>query len=170
MAVVTVKSGPITKRDSVPSQLSNSAVARGHAKEFAGTVEVANGDSIGSKYLMGSVPSNARMSELKLYSDDIGTTTEANIGLYEPTQPNGNAGDVVDADFFASAVSLKDGAINGQDITHESVANPIEKGEMMLFEALGLSEDPKINYDVVVTLTAAADAAGTITLKGKYAE
>lgn len=170
MAVVTVKSGPITKRDSVPSQLSNSAVARGNAKEFAGVAEVSNGDSIGSKYLMGSVPSNARMSELKLYSDDIGTTTIADFGLYEPTQPNGTAGDVVDADFFASAVSLKDGALNGVDITHGSAANPIEKSEMMLYEALGLSADPQINYDVVATLTAAADAAGTIALKGKYAE
>lgn len=169
MGVVTVKSGAITKRDSVPSQLSNSCVSRGTLKEFAGTVEVANGDSIGSKYLFGQVPSNARMSSLKLSSDDIGTTTVANFGLYKPTKVDGSAGDVVDADFFAAAKSLKDGAIAGEDIVHAQAYN-IDDAEKMLWEALGLSEDPNISYDVVATLTAAADAAGTITLKGSYAE
>jgi len=170
MALETVKSGSITKRDSVPSQLSNSAVARGNSKEFAGTCEVANLASIGSKYIFGSLPSNARMSELKLYSDDIGTTTTADFGIYKPTNVDGSAGAVVDADFFASAVSLKDGALNGSDITHESGFFPIENCEKMLWEAIGLASDPSINYDVVATLTAAADAAGTMSVKCKYAE
>lgn len=169
MSVVTVKSGPISNRDSVPAKLSNSLAARGNVKEFAGTVEVANGDSIGSKYIFGSVPSNARMSSLHLYSDDIGTTTAANFGLYNKTQPDGTAGTVVDADFFKAAQDLASGAIAGSEITH-SGAYDISKAEMMLWQVLGLSEDPQTVYDIVATLTAAADGAGTISVKGKFAE
>lgn len=166
MAVETVKSGPIGNRDSIPSILSNSCASKGSLAEFAGVCEVSNLASIGSKYIFGSVPSNARMSELKLYSDDIGTTTIADFGLYKSTA---DGGAVVDADFFGSAVVLNAGALNGVDITHEAAGNPIDKAEMPLWQALGLSKDPNLVYDVVGTLTAAADAAGTIALKGKFA-
>ena len=167
MAVVTTKSGPIINRDSTPQVLNNSCVERGRLLESVGTVEVANGDSIGSKYIMCSIPSNARISQILLYSDDIGTTTIADFGLYKTTA-DGSA--VVDADFFASAVSLKDGAINGTDIAHEATTTyDIDDSEKMIWQALGLSSDSKIMYDVVATLTAAADAAGTLTLKVRYA-
>ena len=74
----------------------------------------------------------------------------------------------MDADFFGSAVSLKDGALNGTDITHESAVFDPDDIEKMIWQALGLSADPKIMYDVAATLTAAADAAGTISLKIRY--
>lgn len=166
MAVVTTKSGPITNRDATPVVLNNSSVAAGKLQEFAGTLESVSGDSIGSKYIFGQVPSNARISQVLLYCDDVGTTTISDFGIYKNTA---DGGAVVDADFFASAVSLKDGALNGSDITHESGAYDIDDVEKPLWLALGLSADPCLMYDVVGTLTAASDAAGTISLKVKYA-
>lgn len=166
MAVVTVKSGAITNRDSTPSVQSNALIAGGVLREFVGTVETANGDSIGSKYIFGSLPSNARVSQILLYSDDIGTTTLADFGLYRTTA-DGSA--VVDADFFASAVDVKGGALNASDITHEAtVSYDVDDAEKPLWSALGLSSDPGIMYDLVATLTAAADAAGTMSIKCRY--
>lgn len=165
MAVVTTKSGAITNRDASPRVLSNANIAGGMLKEAVGTIETVSGDDIASVYLLCSIPSNARISDVHLYADDIGTTTIANFGLYQTTA---NGGAVVDADFFASAVSLKDGALNGSLIGHESAVMGLEDAEKMVWQALGLSADPCIDYDVAATLTAAADAAGTITLKVQY--
>lgn len=165
MAVVTTKSGSITNRDSSPVVLSGSSLAAGRLQSAAGTLESVSGDSIGSKYIFCSVPSNARVHMVLLYCDDIGTTTISDFGIYRSTA-DGSA--VVDADFFASAVSLKDGALNGVDITHESGAYDIDDVEKPLWQALGLSSDPNVVYDIVGTLTAASDAAGTISLKVSY--
>lgn len=166
MAVVTTKSGVITNRDATPAVLNNPSVDGGMLKEAAGTIESVNGDSIGSKYVMCQVPSNARISQVLLYCDDVGTTTVADIGIYQTTA-NGAA--VVDADFFGSAVSIKDGALNAVDVTHESGVYDIDDVEKPLWSALGLSADPGRFYDVVLTLTAASDSAGTVSLKVKYA-
>jgi len=165
MAVVSVKSNLITNRDATPQVLNSSSIHGGGMRQSVATVETANGDDIASKYFFVSLPSNARVSQVLLYSDDIGTTTIADFGIYKSTA---DGGAVVDADFFGSAVSLKDGAINGTDITHESAVFGVEDVEKPLWLALGLSADPCINYDVIATLTAAADAAGTISLKVSY--
>lgn len=167
MAVETRKSGAITNRDSSPKVQNNANIAKGVLKEFVGTLETVNGDSIGSVYILGSLPSNARVSQLLLYSDDIGTTTIADFGIYRTTE---DGGAVVDADHFASAVSLKDGALNGSDITHEAGVFDVADVEQPLWQALGLSSDPGVMYDVAATLTAAADAAGTISVKCRYVE
>lgn len=165
MAVVTRKSGPITNRDATPRVINNAGVANGRMHGWTGTVETVNGDSIASTYIIGSVPSNAVGIELELWSDDIGTTTVADFGLYKSTA---DGGAVVDADFFGSAVSLKDGAVAGTRIEHESAVYDPDDVEKPLWQALGLTSDPNLWYDVVATLTAAADAAGTISLKCRY--
>lgn len=165
MAVVTTKSGAITNRDATPRVLNNGALTGGVCKGFCATVEVANGDSIASKYIFGEIPSNAYGIQVELWSDDIGTTTISDFGIYQTTA-NGSA--VVDADFFGSAVSLKDGAVAGTRIEHESAVYDPDDVEKPLWQALGLSSDPGISYDLVATLTAAADAAGTVSVKVRY--
>lgn len=165
MGVVNTKSGVITNRDASPRVINNSPAAAGQMRGFVGTCETTNTDSINSVYRFGQVPSNAVMHSLRVYSDDIGSNTVADFGLYDTTE-NGAA--VVDQDFFGSAVSLKDGVLAGTDVVHESGAYDAAEGEQPLWQALGLSADPKKNYDVCATLTVAADAAGTITCKGTY--
>lgn len=166
MAVANRKSGVITNRDATPRVVNNAPAAGGMLRGFTGTLETVSGDDIASVYRFGQVPSNAIMMSLRVYSDDVGTTTIADFGLYQTTD---NGGAVVDADFFASAVSLKDGALNGTDILHESAVFDPDDVEKPLWSALGLSSDPCIMYDVAATLTAAADAAATVSLKGSYA-
>lgn len=168
MAVVNVKSAVITNRDSSPKVLSNSNLSAANLVESIGKVTSTSGDSIDSVYRFCQIPSNARVSQLLLYSDDLGSTTIADFGLHDTTE---NGGAVVDRDFFASAVSLKDGALNGVDITHEAAgAYALANSEKMIWQALGLTSDPCKMYDVTAMLTAANDGTGSIVLKTSYAE
>jgi hypothetical protein len=162
MAVVNTKATVVTAGDSSTFLASKIGLANGKVRRAIGTVETVSGDDIASVYRLARVHSSWFVDTVKLYSDDIGTTTIADFGIYQ-TADNGGA--VVDADFFASAVSLKDGAIAGTEIQHESGVYGVEDVEKPLWEALGLSVDPKRYYDVCATLTAAADAAGTISLR-----
>lgn len=165
MAVVNVKSTVVTNADAAPVDLSRADLAHGRVREVVGTVEAANGDSIGSTYRLGRVWSGWRVAEILLSCDAI-TTCAGDVGLYKTA---GDGGAVVDADLFASAQSLA-AALKDTNITHESGVFDIDDVEKRLWEALGLSEDPKIWYDVVVTLTAAAASAGTISLKTRYVD
>lgn len=163
MATENILSAAITNRDAIPSVKSNS-VLKGAVKEVVGVVACGTGD-LGSTYRFFSVPSNARMSDLKIYSPDMGTTGLADVGLYDTTE-NGSA--VVDADFFASAIDMKTAALNGSDILHESGVFSLANSEKPLWQALGLSVDPCKEYDVVLTTTEAFSAGGTVKLVGKF--
>ena len=160
MAVVNVKSTAVTNADATTQTLNKKGLTNGVVKVARGTVETTNGDDIGSKYRLCRLPSRARIVNIQLWSDDIGTTTIADFGLYD-TAANGGA--VVDADCFGSAVSLKDGAVAGTMIHHESAVYGVEDIEQQLWEIAGASTDPQKDYDFTATLTAAADAAGTIS-------
>lgn len=173
MAVVTTKSGNITNRDSSPVILSNSAAAKGLVREASGTIECLNGDSIGSKYIFCSVPSNACIAKVA-YCCDAVTSGAGDVGIYQTTV---NGGAVVVAAAFASAVSIAAAISTYTDITHEADptdANPNDYGladvEKFLWQVLNLAADPNLMYDVVMTLTAATTAAGTVSLKVQWRE
>jgi hypothetical protein len=106
-----------------------------------------------------------RVTDVILDCDAI-TTCAADIGLYR-TAADGGA--VVDADFFASAQSLAT-VLNSQNVTNESAVVDIANKGKRLWEMLALTADPGVWYDVVVTLTAAAGSAGTVTLRVRFAE
>ena len=163
MAVVEVKSTLITNADATPVVLNSPRVDGAFEHVKVATAAITSGDSIASTYRMFRVPSNAVITDLRIYSPDIGTTTVADIGLYAA-----DGGAVADADFFASALSLKDGALNGTDVLHESAVFSIANSGKELWDALGLTSDPSVSYDVTLTLTAAADATGTVKLIGRY--
>lgn len=166
MAVVNTKSTVITNRDSSPVKNSPTYLTGGALREAVGTVEVANGDGIGSTLRMFEVKSNWRMTDLLLLCDAV-TSAAGDIGLYR-TAADGGA--VVDVDFFASAVSLATAIVNPSQVLYEAAAGPanVANVEKQIWEMLGLSSDPGYAYDVVITLTAAATAAGTVSLKGRY--
>lgn len=164
MAVVTTKSGWITDRDATPPVNVNANLNGASLKSSFGKVTAVSGDSIGSKYVLCSIPSNARVSQLLLTCTAI-TTCAGDIGLYKSTK---DGGAVVDADFFASAQSLA-AALSNSDVTRESGVVTEANTEKMLWQQLGLTSDPGLVYDVVVTLTAAAGSGGTVAAEAIYA-
>lgn len=167
MAVVNTKSAVITGADA--KLLQNARTFRGMLQSAVGFLEAVSGDDIGSTYRLCRVPSNACIQEVLLSCDAI-TTCAADVGVYK-TALDGGA--VVDADFFGSAVSLAS-ALSNSDVTHE--ADPADAGagygkadvEKPLWQALGLSADPGIEYDIVATLTAAAGSAGTVAARTRF--
>lgn len=165
MVTENILSLNITNRDAIPSVKNNPAV-RGMLQEAIGVVSCGTGD-LASTYRFCQVPSNARISQVLLFSPDMGTTGLCDFGLYQTTE-NGSA--VVDADFFASAVDMKAAALSSVDITHESGVFSLTNAGKMLWEALGLSVDPCIAYDIVGTTTEAFQAAGVVVLKVKFVE
>lgn len=161
MSVVVTKSQAITNRDASPKVLNNSNISKASMKKALGVVSIASGDSIGSTYLVCSIPSSALVSSVKASAPDIGTTVAADIGLYKDTA---GGGAVVDADFFKAALDLHSGAISKSELVNGNVIT-VANMEKRIWEHLGLSSDPQIQYDVVATLTAAADAAGALCLE-----
>lgn len=164
MATENLKSAAITNRDASPQVANPGGLNGGELKVAVGMLECGTGD-LGSTYRFVSVPSNAYIHQIRLYSDDMGATGVADVGIYQNTE-NGSA--VVDADFFASAVDMKTAALNGSDVTHESGAFNIDDAEKPLWQALGLSSDPQRSYDIVLTTTEAFGTAGTVVLKVQY--
>lgn len=166
MAVVTGKSQQISDRDAFPAKLVNGAIAGGRVRHARGVVQINNTDSVGSKFIACSIPSNAVVIAVRVSAPDIGTTTAADVGLYRTTKEGGT---VVDADFFASALVLNAGALNKVDVTHESGVLTLANADKMVWQALGLTSDPSVDYDVVLTLTGAADASGAVLVEVDYA-
>jgi hypothetical protein len=164
--VSALKTTSITNLDATPIVRAQSWVHGGHSKPYAGTVETLATDSIGSTYRFFRVGSWMRPVNLAIYCDALGAGCAGDVGLYR-TAADGGA--VVDADFFASAVAIAT-AVNGTDITYEAAsAMDISKIEQRIWEVLGLTVDPNLEYDVAVTLTAATVAGGTLSLRGSFA-
>jgi hypothetical protein len=163
MAVEARKSSLITNADEVPAVLNNPRVDGGFERAKIATVAVTNGDSIASTYRLFRVPSNAVMTDLRVYCPAI-TTAATNIGVYR-TEKDGSA--VVDADLFTSAQALTS-ALAGTDVLHESAVFSLANSGKELWDALGLTSDPSVFYDVTMTLTAAAGATGTVKVIGRY--
>ena len=168
MAVVALKSTAVTNANATPRVQNPAGIQNGVVKRSQGFAAIGNGDSIGSTYRIGKVRSSDYIDRIRMVSADIGTTGAADVGLYD-VLTHSNGGTVVDADFFASAVSFSGGAIDS-DITFEAAAagGLLTNGEKRVWEALGLTTDPGKEYDLALTLTAASDAAGTILVRYYY--
>lgn len=165
MAVVNVKSGPITGMDAVPVEMQKASLSGGNVKCAVGTAVVTNGDSIASTFRMCRVPSNC-VPLVAFVGCDAITSAAADLGVYRTAK---DGGAVVDADAFASALSIASAlttAITNQ--VHESGVDGVEDAEKELWEILGLTADPNVQYDITFTLTAAATATGDLTLRFFY--
>lgn len=95
------------------------------------------------------VPSNARISRIEILSTAVtgplGTTADIGVGNIDGT--------VVDDDLFASAEDLQDvvGAVNFRFLPDGLL--DIDTIGLMLWELLGLSEDPSIEFEITATVT-----------------
>jgi len=167
MAVEALKSLALTNADATPTVFNNGRVARAPVQRALGYAIADAVASIGSTYRLARVPSNAFGLRVILSNTAFTTTGAGDIGIYQ-TAANGGA--VVDADFFASAQLLTT-ALPNTEVTHESGVYGVNDKEKPLWEALGLSADPQIDYDVAITLTAANQtAAADVALLVEYTQ
>jgi hypothetical protein len=162
MPINAYKTVSITNLDATPILRANPWVHGGNSKQFAGTVEAVNGDSIGSTYRFFRVGSWMRPVSLTLYCDAL-TGGAADLGLYRAAA---DGGAVVDADVFATAQSVASANATGIQVRFE--ADDVANVEKRIWELLGLTADPNLEYDVALTLTAGLTASGTLALQGVF--
>lgn len=161
MTIIDRRTIAINALDSTPIVRANPWVHGGNSKQFAGTVQAMAGDSVGSTYRMFRVGSWMRPVSLLLFCDAIGGA--ADLGLYRTAS---DGGDAVKKALFASAHSMADAVSEGQNIRFE--ADDIANIEKRVWELLGLSADPNLEYDVTLTAVSMLQSSGTLALQGTF--
>ena len=131
-----------------------------------GLVEVSTATDTADEIRFMRVRSNAVIKQVLLSCDAVATGGAMDIGIYR-TDDDGGA--VVDADHFASATVVTTALVDS-NVAHESGVYGIEDKDKPLWEALGLSADSQVWYDVVGTVTTDMGGAGTIGLEVIYVD
>jgi hypothetical protein len=168
MGVVNRKSTAITNATATPRVLNSANLQNANLRGAQGLANLGAADSNTSTHRLFRVRSSDLVWQLVVYCLDIGTTATGDVGIYKT---NDAGGAVVDVDLFASALAISGGALSGVDITFEAAANNgvPANGEKRIWEAIGLTADPMIEYDVVFTQTADTDAAGVVLFRAVIA-
>lgn len=159
----------ITDLDASPVVKVNPTEIGGVHREAIATIAMTTGAASDVKRFV-RVPSRARVVKVELANDDLDSngvpTLATDIGLYDV-----NGGAVVDADFFASAITqLQAAQPVYQDVTYESGVVTVANRPKRIWEQLALASDPGKDYDVAFTYTAGAatHANGNATLRVTY--
>jgi hypothetical protein len=166
MAVVDRNSLAIANRNATP-RVINPPHLSGALKEAIAYIAAAADDTANSVYRLATVKSNARISEILLIAADFTTAGAINVGLHR-TSADGGA--VVDADLFASAVDLSGGPFANLDITREAGTTNwlAANAENAIWQALGLTSDPGIEYDITATISTTFNGGSGLLFKIRY--
>lgn len=121
--------------------------------------------------VLAEIAVDARISSLKLWADDLGTTGDLNFGFYP-----GNAdvaaltdADAVDEDALATAVDVNGAALADVELRFE--AKDLATINDAAWELAGLSQRPEYNtFLVCATASEATTAAGGIAIALRYTE
>lgn len=163
MAVVNVKSQVITDLDATPVVKQNPTKAGGVVRAAYGVAAFAASDAT-SVARIARIPSRARVTRVEVQTDDLGTGGTIDVGLHQITA---NGGAVADADFFASALDTDTAAVARTERTYESGVITIANTGKRVWEQLGLTVDPKVEYDLTATRNAAT-ATGNVAVHVEY--
>jgi hypothetical protein len=159
MAVdLTLKSPALTNREATPPVLNNPGLGSGADVKvaFGHLASVTAALSITSIIRLVEVPSNAIIHRVSFQSAAQGAG-KFDLGLY---RNNKDAGAVVDQDFFATAVDCTS-AVAITDETNESGTNTIAKQAQPIWQAAGMTADPKSTLDVAATVVTTDVTTGT---------
>lgn len=156
----------ITNSEASPPVANDVGWDGGRVRTKMGSVAVAAADidADGDTIKLCRVPSNGRIVSIEVGHDDLdsGATAAYNVGLYTA------AGALVDEDAYASAVTCQAAAA----LTRlENEARNISATGQKVWQDAGASADTGLQYDIVLTMTAAnaGAQAGDIAFVVKYA-
>lgn len=169
MAVVNVNSGQIANDLLTPPVLNNPYVAGGVYRENVDVCTAGATDSAGSTYRFCRVPSNARIGDVEVMNDANTVGTSYKCGLYGV---NGGAIAVANADvIFFSAVTMASARNVWTSLYFPSIlagGGAVANCTKRVWELLGLSADPNLLYDVVITAVTPGTAGGNMAVKFAY--
>ena len=162
-----VKSTQATNLTATPVVREPSHRDGGMLRESCSNVVVATDESASNDLIFCRVPSNARISQVLASYADATTGGAIDIGVWSYSAGTFTA---VDDDLFASAMVLTDGPQYNKDVTNESTEYTAAEQEKALWDVLGLSADPCIDYWIGSDITTVFDGASTvgICIKVRY--
>ena len=162
--MANVNTDIVTNFVATPSVKNDSQQLHGVKRIAQGTIALAAGDlSAGDTVMLAPVPTNASISSIKLFNDDLdsGTTNTVDVGLYS------TAIAAVDDDAYAAASQvLRTASTTGNEMAF--LARNINKCGQKVWEDAGQSSDPGGYYYVALTFDAAGDTAGDLSFVIEY--
>lgn len=160
MAVVNTKSTAITNADAGTFNLPH--LVKGSVLEGVGVVSVAAADDDNSVYRITRVPSNARVTSVKVVNDAITGGTAYAVGFRRTAEDGGAA--VGSANQLAATVDMS----SARAVPTEVLAVTELNSDKRVFELLGLSADPNLQYDICLLASTVGSGAGDIAVKVQY--
>jgi sulfate adenylyltransferase subunit 1 (EFTu-like GTPase family) len=162
--MANVNTDIVTNFVTVPQVLNSAQQLHGVKRVAQGTIALAAGDlSATDTVMLAPIPSNASISSIKIFNDDLdsATTITADVGLYKQDLS------VVDADAYASAITdLRAAVTVGTEVAFE--ARDINKMGQKVWQDAGLSSDPALTYFVGIGFPAAGNQAGDLSFIIEY--
>jgi hypothetical protein len=162
--MANVNTDLVTNFVAVPQVLNSASQLHGVKRVATGTIALDAGDlSANDTVMLAPIPSNASITSIKLFNDDLdsGTTLTTDVGIYT------TAVAVVDADAYASAITDLRGAVKtGTEVAFE--ARDINKMGQKVWQDAGLTSDPALTYFVGIGFPAAGDQAGDLSFVIEY--
>ena len=166
---LTLKGVEISNREATPRVLNKPGLGEGAVEKtaYGYLASVPASLSITSVIRLVSIPSNAIITGLYLQSA-APTAGKFDVGLY---RTHGDGGAVVDQDFFATAVDCAT-AVVITDVPTESGTNTIAKQSQPIWQAAGMSADPKSQLDIALTVvtTDVTTGTGAVSIRAKYVQ
>lgn len=166
MAVANTKSASITAFDNKPRQIVPGYKHGAPLRRSFDTAEVAAADDDGSVYRLLRLPSSACLKELNLLNDAIAGGTDYDVGVYR-TADDGGA--VVNANIFCDAIDVTVARTLPLNAVFEGGLDIIN-ADTRLWELLGLTEDPHVDYDICITANTVGTAAGSVGLEAVWSQ
>lgn len=162
--MANVNTDLVTNFVAVPQVLNSASQLHGVKRVATGTIALVAGDlSADDTVMLAPIPSNASITSIKLFNDDLdsGTTLTTDVGIYT------TAVAVVDADAYASAITDLRGAVKtGTEVAFE--ARDINKMGQKVWQDAGLTSDPALTYFVGISFPAAGDTGGDLSFVIEY--
>ena len=166
---LTLKSAQLTNREATPRVLNNPGLGEGAVEKcvIGHIASVTASLSITSIIRLVQVPSNAIVTALLFQSAAQGAG-KFDSGVY---RTNTDGGAVVDQDYFATAVDCASAVVQTDEF-NESTTNTIAKQSQPLWQAIGMTSDPKSDLDICATVvtTDVTTGTGALGIKARYVQ
>ena len=162
--MANVNTDIVTNFVATPQVKNSSQQLHGVKRIAQGTIALAAGDlSATDTVMLAPIPTNASISSIKLFNDDLdsGSTNTTDVGLYT------TAIAAVDDDAYAAASQvLRTASTTGNEMAF--LARNINKCGQKVWQDAGQSSDPGGYYYVALTFDAAGDTAGDLSFVIEY--
>jgi hypothetical protein len=162
--MANVNTSLVSNFEASPQVMNASHELHGVKRVAQGTIALAAGDlSASDTVMLAPVPTNASITSIKLFNDDLdsGTTNTCDVGIYNTDAV------AVDDDAYASAITdLRAAVTTGTEVAFE--ARNINAMGQQVWEDAGASSDPGGYYYIGLVFDAAGDTGGDLSFIIEY--